>query len=153
MAGLAVVIALVGTPSVVAACAMLCLPFTSHHTEPTARADADVAASPEAHADCHGSQAADTTPPVEALTTITPAQSLTTLSGPHDHDCCPDTLGLPAVSAPGSRASADQLTTPPAALVYVGHRPDPARARAPAGPHPSRHAVFSPSRLPLVLRI
>jgi len=156
VASIVAVLALVGTPSVVAACALLCLPGVEHHAEATAPTSAPAAVlHADAHADCHGHQSAMASGTTDANTTAVTEEPQTdagVVRAAADHTCCPDTLGLPAVASSNGRGSANHLTLVAVSWVALrgGQVAVPAHTLA-------RHPVSLPrlplASAPLVLRI
>lgn len=148
MVSLLVVLALVGTPSVVAACALLCLPDAGHHDGASVQGPAAEAAA--AHADCHRSQAAATV--TTGYSATRPAAPASRIDASIEHPCCPDASGLPAVASAHARGSADPLTGAPASSLAPRDGEWLLTSRALIR-HPDALPRPSFARAPLVLRI
>jgi hypothetical protein len=143
MASLVAVLALIGTPSVVAACALLCLPGADHRAAETGPSSA-------AHADCHGSQAAPATGMAAVADVV--AADTDGIGAMVEHSCCPDALGLPAISSPGGRGAADHLTLVAVSSIARTGGHGRASSRVPTRP-PDIRLRSSLASAPLVLRI
>jgi hypothetical protein len=144
-ASVVLAVVLSGTPALLAACAVLCVPATSHaaegesqHSSPCCVAERET---PAGHAH-HG------TPAESAGPRVAPDEATRMIAT--DGSCCPDGQSLAVAAAAMTRVDTGLLVAPPiAALALAVARPASTTASADRLHAPLR----SPARPPLVLRI